>query len=134
MKRGSGRPGNPLFATLSVDRLRAESERPHGLKRNLTAPDLLMLGIGPIIGPRIFVLTGPAPAPPALPPGGRAFAVGPPGGWEAPTRRWRTSVTETSQMRSRRGATISPVMPKSANGSTKCRYASTVIEARGRPR
>ncbi|MEP6655417.1 MAG: amino acid permease [Myxococcales bacterium] len=62
MKGGSGRPGNPLFATLSVDRLRAESERPHGLKRNLTATDLVMLGIGAIIGTGIFVLTGHAAA------------------------------------------------------------------------
>ena len=63
MKGGErGRPGNPLFATLSVDKLRADSERPHGLKRNLTATDLVMLGIGAIIGTGIFVLTGHAAA------------------------------------------------------------------------
>jgi basic amino acid/polyamine antiporter, APA family len=53
---------HPLFATKSVDQLRADSERPHGLKRTLTATDLVMLGIGAIIGTGIFVLTGHAAA------------------------------------------------------------------------
>jgi basic amino acid/polyamine antiporter, APA family len=53
---------NPLFATKSVDKLRADSEYAHGLKRNLTALDLVMLGIGAIIGTGIFVLTGHAAA------------------------------------------------------------------------
>ncbi len=51
-----------LFATKSVDRLREDAERAHGLKRTLTALDLVMLGIGAIIGTGIFVLTGRAAA------------------------------------------------------------------------
>ena len=53
---------NPLFATKSVDGLRAEAEASHGLKRSLTALDLTLLGIGAIIGTGIFVLTGRAAA------------------------------------------------------------------------
>ncbi|MES1165562.1 MAG: amino acid permease [Verrucomicrobiota bacterium] len=53
---------HPLFATKSVDQLRADSEHTHGLKRTLTATDLVMLGIGAIIGTGIFVLTGHAAA------------------------------------------------------------------------
>ena len=53
---------HPLFATKSVDKLRADSEYAHGLKRSLTALDLVMLGIGAIIGTGIFVLTGHAAA------------------------------------------------------------------------
>ena len=49
-------------------------------------------------------------------------------------RRSSISVTEASQISKRRGATRSPVMPDSANGSTRWRYASTVTESRGRPR
>jgi len=51
---------NPLFATKSVDQLRADAEVSHGLKRALTATDLIMLGIGAIIGTGIFVITGHA--------------------------------------------------------------------------
>jgi APA family basic amino acid/polyamine antiporter len=54
--------GNPLFATKSVDQLRADAEHHHGLKRSLTATDLVLLGIGAIIGTGIFVLTGRAAA------------------------------------------------------------------------
>ncbi|MET0595877.1 MAG: amino acid permease [Polyangiaceae bacterium] len=54
--------GNRLFATKSVDELRADAEHGHGLKRSLTALDLVMLGIGAIIGTGIFVLTGRAAA------------------------------------------------------------------------
>jgi APA family basic amino acid/polyamine antiporter len=54
--------GNPLWATKSVDQLRADSEHQHGLKRSLTATDLVLLGIGAIIGTGIFVLTGRAAA------------------------------------------------------------------------
>jgi APA family basic amino acid/polyamine antiporter len=54
--------GNPLFATKSVDELRAHAEHGHGLKRTLTALDLVMLGVGAIIGTGIFVLTGRAAA------------------------------------------------------------------------
>src|SRR3984885_1676480 len=51
-----------LFATKSVDRLREDAQVEHGLHRSLTALDLVMLGIGAIIGPGIFVLTGRAAA------------------------------------------------------------------------
>jgi APA family basic amino acid/polyamine antiporter len=51
-----------LFATKSVDQLRADAEQEHGLHRALTALDLVMLGIGAIIGTGIFVLTGTAAA------------------------------------------------------------------------
>ncbi|HET6146946.1 MAG TPA: amino acid permease [Polyangia bacterium] len=53
---------NPLFATKSVDDLQADAEVAHGLKRTLTATDLVLLGIGAIIGTGIFVLTGRAAA------------------------------------------------------------------------
>ena len=52
-----------LFATKSIDRIRAEGlpvASEHGLKRVLTATDLTTLGIGAIIGTGIFVLTGQA--------------------------------------------------------------------------
>jgi APA family basic amino acid/polyamine antiporter len=51
-----------LFATKSVERLREAAEVDHGLKRTLSALDLVMLGIGAIIGTGIFVLTGLAAA------------------------------------------------------------------------
>jgi len=54
--------GNPLFTLKPVDKLRAESEDTGGLKRSLTAFDLVLLGIGAIIGTGIFVLTGLAAA------------------------------------------------------------------------
>src|SRR5688572_23258953 len=53
---------NPLFARKSVDQLRSDAEHVTGLKRTLTATDLVMLGIGAIIGTGIFVLTGRAAA------------------------------------------------------------------------
>jgi APA family basic amino acid/polyamine antiporter len=53
---------NPLWATKSVDDLRAHAEEDHGLKRSLSAMDLVLLGIGAIIGTGIFVLTGRAAA------------------------------------------------------------------------
>jgi amino acid transporter len=53
---------NPLLATKSVDQLRADAEHATGLKRALTATDLVLLGIGAIIGTGIFVLTGRAAA------------------------------------------------------------------------
>jgi APA family basic amino acid/polyamine antiporter len=61
MSNGLG-TGSYLFATKSVDQLRADAEHDHGLKRSLTALDLVMLGIGAIIGTGIFVLTGRAAA------------------------------------------------------------------------
>ena len=54
--------GNNLFATKSVDKLRSDAEHGSGLKRALGAFDLVMLGIGAIIGTGIFVLTGTAAA------------------------------------------------------------------------
>lgn len=54
--------GSPLFATKSVDKLRSDAEYSHGFKRTLGAFDLVLLGIGGIIGTGIFVLTGHAAA------------------------------------------------------------------------
>jgi APA family basic amino acid/polyamine antiporter len=51
-----------LWATKSIDQLREHAAADHGLKRTLTALDLVMLGIGAIIGTGIFVLTGRAAA------------------------------------------------------------------------
>jgi APA family basic amino acid/polyamine antiporter len=51
-----------LFATKSVDELRHHAEEEVGLRRSLSALDLVMLGIGAIIGTGIFVLTGTAAA------------------------------------------------------------------------
>src|SRR5215472_4800341 len=65
----------PLFATKSVDDLRAHAEKDHGLKRSLTALDFVMLGIGAIIGTGIFVLTGRAAAANAGPAVALSFVV-----------------------------------------------------------
>ena len=54
--------GNKLFAIKSVDSLQADAFHGGGLKRALGAFDLVMLGIGAIIGTGIFVLTGQAAA------------------------------------------------------------------------
>ncbi len=64
-----------LLATKSVDELRAHAELDHGLKRSLTALDLVMLGIGAIIGTGIFVLTGRAAAANAGPAVALSFTV-----------------------------------------------------------
>lgn len=54
---------NQLFATKSLDQLMHQaSDTEHGLKRALGPVDLIMLGIGAIIGAGIFVLTGQAAA------------------------------------------------------------------------
>jgi APA family basic amino acid/polyamine antiporter len=53
---------NPLFAIKSVTELRAEADRHHGLKRTLGPIDLVMLGIGAIIGAGLFVRTAAAAA------------------------------------------------------------------------
>jgi APA family basic amino acid/polyamine antiporter len=55
-------PRSPLFATKSVDQLRADADAAHGLKRTLGAADLVMLGIGAIIGAGLFVRTAAAAA------------------------------------------------------------------------
>jgi len=53
-----------LFARKSIDELRQDafSEGEHSLKRSLSATNLVLLGIGAIIGAGIFVLTGTAAA------------------------------------------------------------------------
>lgn len=53
-----------LWATKSIAALRAEAEAggDHGLRRTLSASNLVFLGIGAIIGAGIFVLTGVAAA------------------------------------------------------------------------
>ena len=55
-------PGNPLFGTKSIDQLRADADAHQGLKRTLRAADLIMLGIGAIIGAGLFVRTAAAAA------------------------------------------------------------------------
>ncbi|MGH7523251.1 MAG: amino acid permease, partial [Gemmatimonadales bacterium] len=47
-----------FFSTKNVSDLQAEAEGSQGLKRALTATNLVFLGIGAIIGAGIFVLTG----------------------------------------------------------------------------
>ncbi len=47
-----------LFAVKPLDRIIAESEGEHSLKRSLSASALIALGIGAIIGAGIFTLTG----------------------------------------------------------------------------
>src|SRR5262245_65390397 len=64
-----------LFATKSVDQLRSDAEHSHGLKRTLTAVDLILLGIGAIIGTGIFVLTGRAAAANAGPAVALSFVI-----------------------------------------------------------
>jgi APA family basic amino acid/polyamine antiporter len=64
-----------LWATKSVDRLCEDATVEHGLKRTLTALDLVMLGIGAIIGTGIFVLTGRAAAANAGPGVALSFVV-----------------------------------------------------------
>ncbi|MGI8744654.1 MAG: amino acid permease [Bryobacteraceae bacterium] len=51
-----------LFAVKPLDRIIAESEGEHSLKRSLSASALIALGIGAIIGAGIFTLTGVAAA------------------------------------------------------------------------
>ena len=52
-----------LFATKSIEMLiKQAADEEHGLKRALRAVDLVMLGVGAIIGAGIFVLTGQAAA------------------------------------------------------------------------
>ena len=54
-------PGG-LFATKSIEHLRAEADHATGLKRTLGAFDLITLGIGAIIGAGLFVRTAAAAA------------------------------------------------------------------------
>jgi APA family basic amino acid/polyamine antiporter len=52
-----------LFATKAVaESLKNAADAEHGLKRSLKAVDLVMLGVGAIVGVGIFVLTGQAAA------------------------------------------------------------------------
>jgi APA family basic amino acid/polyamine antiporter len=64
-----------LWATKSIDQLREYAAADHGLKRTLTTLDLVMLGIGAIIGTGIFVLTGRAAAANAGPGVALSFVV-----------------------------------------------------------
>jgi len=67
---------NPLFLTKSVDDIRADlAGEHHRLKRSLSALDLVMLGIGAIIGTGIFVLTGHAAAANAGPAVALSFVI-----------------------------------------------------------
>jgi APA family basic amino acid/polyamine antiporter len=66
---------NPLFSTKSVDKLRSDAEYSYGLKRSLGTLDLILLGIGGIIGTGIFVLTGRAAAANAGPAVALSFTV-----------------------------------------------------------
>jgi APA family basic amino acid/polyamine antiporter len=67
---------NPLFLTKSVDEIQADlAGEHHRLKRSLGALDLVMLGIGAIIGTGIFVLTGHAAAANAGPAVALSFVV-----------------------------------------------------------
>jgi basic amino acid/polyamine antiporter, APA family len=66
---------HPLFATKSVDKLRSDAEYSYGLKRTLSAFDLVLLGVGGIIGTGIFVLTGRAAAANAGPAVALSFTV-----------------------------------------------------------
>jgi APA family basic amino acid/polyamine antiporter len=59
-----------LFRTKSLDALVSESENPqHQLKRSLGAFDVVMLGIGAIVGAGIFATIGTAAAGDATRPG-----------------------------------------------------------------
>ncbi|MCI0572633.1 MAG: amino acid permease [Myxococcaceae bacterium] len=51
-----------LLATKSIDLLREQAESETGLRRTLTASNLVALGIGAIVGAGIFVITGWAAA------------------------------------------------------------------------
>jgi len=64
-----------LLATKSIDELQAEDAAGVKLKRVLTAPALVALGVGGIIGTGIFVLTGTAAANHAGPALALAFIV-----------------------------------------------------------
>jgi APA family basic amino acid/polyamine antiporter len=81
----------PLFATKSVDKLRSDAEYGYGLKRSLTAFDLVLLGVGGIIGTGIFVLTGRAAAANAGPAVALSFTSppSPPPSRACATPRWR---------------------------------------------
>ena len=67
-----------LFVRKSIAALQAEAEMPdeHGLKRTLSATNLVMLGIGAIIGAGFFVLTGHAAAEHAGPAVALSFVLG----------------------------------------------------------
>jgi APA family basic amino acid/polyamine antiporter len=65
-----------LFRTKSVEQSIAETEEPeHRLKKNLTALDLTVFGVGVIIGAGIFVLTGTVAASNAGPAVAISFAI-----------------------------------------------------------
>ena len=47
-----------IFRTKNLDAMLAASAKPGGLKKVLGPTDLILLGIGAIVGTGIFVLTG----------------------------------------------------------------------------
>jgi APA family basic amino acid/polyamine antiporter len=51
-----------VFATKTIETLHEEAANANGLRRHLTAFDLIMLGVGVIVGAGIFVVTGRAAA------------------------------------------------------------------------
>src|SRR3954447_4368867 len=63
-RSASERPRMALTSTKSIDLIQSEAgeEGQHTLRRTLSATNLVMLGIGAIIGAGIFVLTGSAAA------------------------------------------------------------------------
>src|SRR6478735_1163871 len=67
-----------LWVRKSIEALKAEAavNDEHGLKRTLTATNLVLLGIGAIIGAGIFVLTGHAAAENAGPAIALSFVLG----------------------------------------------------------
>jgi APA family basic amino acid/polyamine antiporter len=58
-----------LFRTKSIDRILAEPDAAHGLKRVLGSVHLVLLGIGAVVGAGIFALVGTAAAGDAARPG-----------------------------------------------------------------
>lgn len=65
-----------FFKTKTIESLQAEAKKEHSLERTLGPLQLVLLGIGAIIGAGIFVLTGPAAAEHAGPAVVISFAIG----------------------------------------------------------
>lgn len=64
-----------LFVRKTLVELKAEAENQNSLRRHLTAMNLVLLGIGGVIGAGIFVLTGSAAAMYAGPSVAISFAI-----------------------------------------------------------
>ncbi len=69
------RMANKLFVRKTLSELQHEADNQNTLKRHLTATNLVLLGVGGIIGAGIFVLTGTAAAIHAGPAVALAFAI-----------------------------------------------------------